>query len=80
MTVVAGFDEYKPEEDDQPVPLTQELNSKESAQLLVSRLKGKHQLAPGTTFYKYRDRERELSSCSRSTISHHWFIETTLLN
>ena len=55
LTVVA----YKSVEDNQPVPLTQaELNdltqdlnlSKESAQLLGSRLKEKHLLAPGTTF------------------------------
>ena len=50
MTVEAEDDAYKPEEDDQPVPLTQvELNdlvqnlnlSKESSQLLGSRLKRK---------------------------------------
>ena len=69
MNLVAGDDAYKPEEDDQPVPLTQaQLNdltrylnlSKESAQLLGSLLKEKHFLVPGTTFYSYRDREREL--------------------
>ena len=69
MTVVAEDDAYKPEEDSQPVPLTQvELNdltqdfnlSKKSAQLLGSSLKEKHLLAPGTTFYWYRDHEREL--------------------
>ena len=69
MTVVAGDGTYKPEEDNQPVPLTQaalidlaqNLNlSKESAQLLCSHLKEKHLLAPGTTFYWYQDREREL--------------------
>ena len=51
---------YRPEEDNQPVPLTQaklndltrDLNlSKESAQLLGSRLQEKRLLAPGTTFY-----------------------------
>ena len=55
MTVVAGNDAYWPEEDDQPLLLTQaELNdlirdlklSKESAQLQASRLKEKHLLAP----------------------------------
>ena len=60
-------DSYKPEEYDQPVPLTQtELNdltwdlnrSKESAQLLGSCLKDKHLLAPGTTLYWYQDWER----------------------
>ena len=69
MTVVAGNDACKPEEDDQPVPVTQaelddltrDLNlSKESVQLQGSGLKEKHLLAPGTTFYWYRDREREL--------------------
>ena len=71
MSVVAGDDAYKPEENDQPVLLTQaELNdltrdlilSKESAQLLGSHLKQKHSLTPGTTFYWYRDSERELRS------------------
>ena len=33
--------------------------SKESAQLLGSRLREKHLLAPGTTFYWYQERERE---------------------
>ena len=69
MTVVAGEDAYKPEEDDQPVPLTwaklndltQDLNlSNESTQLLGSCLKEKHLLAPGTMFYWYRDYKREL--------------------
>ena len=69
LTDVAGDGEYKPEEDDQPVPLTQtelsnltrDLNlSKESPQILCSRLKEKQQLAPGTTFYFYRDHGREL--------------------
>ena len=59
-TFVARDDAYKPEEDDQPVPLTQaevndltqDLNlSKKYAQLLGSYLKEKHLLAPGTTFY-----------------------------
>ena len=68
MTFVAEEDAYKPEEDDQPVPLTQaELNdltqdlnlSKESAQLLGSCLK-ENLLAPGTTFDWYQDCEREL--------------------
>ena len=66
MTVEVGDDTYKPEEDDQPVPLTQaelkdltrDLNiSKESAQLLGSRLKKKTLLVPGTMFYCYRDSE-----------------------
>ena len=69
MTVVAGDDAYKPEEDNQPVLLVQvELNnltwdlnlSKESAQLLGSYFKEKHLLTPGTTFYWYQDSEREL--------------------
>lgn len=69
MTIVAEDDAYKPNEDDQPVRLTQaELNdltqdlnlSKDSAQLLGSCLKEKHLLASGTMFYWYRDHEREL--------------------
>ena len=69
MTVVAEDNVYKPEEDDQSVPLTQvELNdltqvlnfSKESAQLLGSYLKEKHLLTPRTIFYWYQDCEREL--------------------
>ena len=57
MTVAVGDDMYKPDEDDQPVLLTQvELNdllrdqnlSKESTQLLGSCHKEKHLLAPGT--------------------------------
>ena len=60
IPVVAGNGAYKPEEDDQPVPLTQaELNnltrnvnlSKEFAQPLGSRLKKKDLLAPRTTFH-----------------------------
>lgn len=57
-------------EDDQPMPLTQsELNdltrdlnlSEEFGQLLGSRLQDKHLLVvPGTTFYWYRDSEKEL--------------------
>ncbi|KAK3889696.1 hypothetical protein Pcinc_006262 [Petrolisthes cinctipes] len=59
---------YKPVDDDQPMPLTQaELNdltrdlnlSRESAQLLGSRIRDKCLLAPETTFYWCRDRERE---------------------
>ena len=69
MIVVAGKDAYKLEEDNQQVPLTQaelvdltqDLNpSKESVQLLGSRLKEKNLLAPGITFYWYRDHAREL--------------------
>ena len=54
-------------EDDQPVLLTQanfsdlkrDLNlSKESTQLLGSHLWEKCLLAPGTTFYWYREREK----------------------
>ena len=61
-------EEYMPEENDKPVPLTQadlndltrDLNlSKESAQLLGSRLRENNLLAPGTTFYWYRERGRE---------------------
>ena len=60
MAVVAWDDTYKPKEDDQPIPLTQvefndqtgDLNfSKESAQLLGSRLKDKHLFESGTKFY-----------------------------
>ena len=69
MAVLAGDDSYQLEEDDQPVnltqaefnPLTRDLNlSKESAQLLGSPFSDKHLLPSGTTFYLYRDREREL--------------------
>ena len=68
MTVVAEDDAYKPEKDDQPVPLTQaelkkltrDLIISKSAQLLDSRLKEKHRLELGQTFYWYRDREKEL--------------------
>ena len=65
MIVVTGDDTYKPEEDDQPEPLTQatlndltgDLNlSKLSAQLLGSRLKRKDLLAWGM-FYWYQNRE-----------------------
>ena len=68
MTVIAGDDAYKIDEDDQSEPLTQaELNdltrdvnlSNEFTQLLGSRLKGKYLFAPETTFFRYRDRERE---------------------
>ena len=60
MTDTAKCDACKPEEDNQPVPLTQaklsdltrDLNlSKESAQLLGSCLRENRLLAPGTTFY-----------------------------
>ena len=60
--------EYWSEENDRPVPLTQaalsdltrDLNlSKESSQLLGSRLREKNLLAPETTFYWYQERERE---------------------
>ena len=60
MTLVAGDDAYRPEEDNQPVPLveaelndmTRDLNlSKDFVQLLGSRLKEKHLLAPGITFF-----------------------------
>ena len=59
----AEGEEYMPEKNHQPVPLTQaDLNdltwdvnlSKESAQLLGSRLRENNLLAPGTTFYWYR--------------------------
>ena len=68
MTDTAECGAYRPEEDDQPVPLiqaelkdlTQGLNlSKESAQLLGSDLQEKRLLVPGTTFHWYRERERE---------------------
>ena len=66
MTVVAGGDAYKSEEEDHTVLLTQsELNdliqdrkhSKEPVQLLGLHLKDKY-LTPGITFYCYRDREK----------------------
>ena len=66
MTILTGDYVYKPKEDDQPLHftkaklhnLTWDLNlSKESAQLLGSSLKEKHQLAPGTTFYLSQDCE-----------------------
>ena len=69
MTVVAGDDAYKPEEDDQPIPLkqaelndlTEDLNlSTESVQLLESSLKEEQLLVPGTTFCKHRGYERGL--------------------
>lgn len=59
---------YESTENDRPVPLNQEelndltrdLNlSKESAQLLGSRLREKRLLAPETTFFWYRNREKE---------------------
>ena len=59
MSVAAGYDAYKPEEDNQPVPLTeaehddltQDQNlSKTSAQLLGLCLKEKHLLALGTMY------------------------------
>ena len=64
MTDIVDCGAYRREEDDQPVPLTKsELNDltrdlslyKESVQLLGSRLRGKRLLAPGTTFYWYRN-------------------------
>ena len=79
MTVLTGDDTYKPEEDEQPVPLTQaklkdltgDLNlSKESAKLLGSCFKEKH---VGT-------RRENKDNFSSSRISHHRFIVTTLLN
>ena len=83
MTVVAVDDTYKPEEDNQPVLLTQaghDLNlSQESAQLLSSCLKEKLLLAPGTMFYWYQDWEKE-DSFLHSRISNYWFIATTLLD
>ena len=60
MTDTAECGAYRPEEDDQLVPLTQaELNdltqglnlSKESAQLLGSRIQEKRLLVPGATFH-----------------------------
>ena len=65
MTVVARDDAYKPEENDQPVPLTQaDLTQdlkllKESAQLLSSGFKEKHLLVPRTTFYWFQDHARQ---------------------
>ena len=68
MTVVAGDDTYKPEEDDQQVPLiqvelnnlTQDMNFSKESHLLGSHLKEKHLLAPRTMFYWYQNRKREL--------------------
>ena len=68
MTIAAGDDAYKSEEDNQPVPLiqaehndqTRNLNfPKKYAQLLVSRHIQKHLLAPVTMCYWYRDYEWE---------------------
>ena len=68
ITVADGDDEYKPEEADQLLLLTQaKLNnlmrnlnlSKGSAQLLGSRLEEKHLLSPGTKFYWYQEGESE---------------------
>lgn len=69
MDVMDKSATYEPATDlTQPKPLNQaELNdltrdlclSKESAQLLGSRLRENHLLAPGTTFYWYRNREEE---------------------
>ena len=62
------YDSYMPEEEEvhqpklliQAVDLTRDLNlSKESAQLLSSRLRENDLLASGTTFYWYRFLERE---------------------
>ncbi|XP_071521423.1 uncharacterized protein [Panulirus ornatus] len=59
---------FKPEEEDQPVPLspaelndlTRDLNlSKESAQLLGSHLGEKHLVALKTTFFWYRNHKKE---------------------
>ncbi len=70
-SAAAERDSYMPEEEEevhQPKPLnqaqlndlTRDLNlSKESAQLLGSRLRENDLLAPGTTFSWYRNRERE---------------------
>ena len=68
MADTAECGAYRPEKDNQTVPLTQaalhdltrDLNlSKESAQLLGSPLREKRLLAPGTTFYWYREHARE---------------------
>ena len=62
---IAEGEEYMPEENDQPVRLTpadlsdliRDLNlSKESAQLLGSRLRENNLVAPGTAFYWHRER------------------------
>lgn len=62
--------DYTVDDQDQPLPLEQgELNdltrdlnlSKDSAQLLGSRLREKRLLAPTTTFYWYRQREAEFT-------------------
>jgi hypothetical protein len=66
---VEGDDIYRPEDDFTPQRFSQtELNDlvrdlnlpKESAELLGSRLKSKHLLAPGTHFSWYRYRENQL--------------------
>ena len=66
MAVLAWDDTDKPEEDNQPVLVTQaELNdltvdlNLSNAHLLGSRFKEKHLSSPGTTFCWHRDSERE---------------------
>ena len=90
MTVVAGDNAYKLEEDNHSVlliqtkfnDLTWDLNlSKESAQLLGSCLKEKYLLAPGTAFFWYWLCERELRQFftfyDKSSL---FFFATTLLD
>ena len=81
-------EEYMSEENDRPVPLTQaDLNDltdlNDSAQLLGSRLRENNLLAPGTTFYWYRERgllhKENLDSSSQPRETRHWFTATTLL-
>ena len=83
LTVVAGVNAYRPEEEDQLVSLPQaELNNltwdqnllNESAQLLGSRLKEKHMMKPGTMFYRYRVPEsvftvEDYSVCNKDALT-----------
>ena len=89
ITVAVGDDAYKPEDDDQPVPLTQaELNdltrdlnfSKGTAEQLGSPIEEKHLLAPGMASYWYRTRERKSRQFLRSRINYHWFKAIKLLD
>ena len=60
--------------------LTRDINlSKESAQLLGSRLQEKRLLTSTTTFYWYRQREADLTNSSRMMKRLHWSAITILL-
>ena len=91
MTDTAECGAHRSEEDDQPVPLTQSKLSdltrylslfKESTQLLGSRFREKRLLAPGVSFYLYREREKEfryLFTFERLMKHLHWSIVKILL-